>query len=167
MNASGKVLKIARGFTLIEIAIVVAIIGILILVALPLFSGARLRAYVGEARSISSEWKALAWACLIEKNFNESRCDSASELGFTAPGASDAWQWNAVVFACGNTATVSASIAAAACGSNEVGSNAYVAIRVPRQTGIEGLNNDYVLVVRSTTGKVQESPADGVAVPTP
>src|SRR5207247_6812111 len=51
------VLKNPKGFTLIEIAIVVAIIGLLLMIALPLYSGARVRAYVAEARSLGSEWK--------------------------------------------------------------------------------------------------------------
>ncbi|MBI2200608.1 MAG: prepilin-type N-terminal cleavage/methylation domain-containing protein, partial [Armatimonadetes bacterium] len=69
MNVIRRTMKGSRGFTLVEIAIVVAIIGLLLLIALPLFSGARVRAYIAEARSLSSEWKALAWSCLVERNF--------------------------------------------------------------------------------------------------
>ena len=157
----------ASGFTLIEIAIVVAIIGLLLLIALPLYSGARLRAYVAEARQLTSEWKTLGWSCLVEKSFDERSCDSSTELNWTLPGDSGAWIWSTAVFACGNTATVSPTVAAATCTANEVGNNAYLAVRVPRQPSIQGLNNDYVLVLRSNTGKIQESPADGTTVPTP
>src|SRR2546430_7612522 len=77
-------LKNSKGFTLIEIAIVVAIIGLLLMIALPLYSGARVRAYVAEARALTSEFKSLACACLIEKSFNEVNCSDA-------PGTKGVW----------------------------------------------------------------------------
>ena len=166
MLAIRRYLKGAKGFTLIEIAIVVAIIGLLIAIALPLFTGARVRAYVAESRSISSEWKSSAWACLLERNFNESRCDSASEVGWTLPPASGAWDWPTVVFICGNfPAGITATQAASTCAGNITGADAAVAVRVPRVSPApDGLNNDYVLAIKISTGEVRESPADGTTI---
>ncbi len=166
MNGIRKTLKGTRGFTLIEIAIVVAIIGLLLLIALPLFSGARVRAYVAEARQLTSEWKTLAWSCLVEKNFREDRCDSAAEMGWTAPPASDAWNWPAPVFICGNFAAgITATQAASTCAADITGGDAAIAVRIPRTVPTPtGLNNDYVLAIKTTTGQVRESPADGTTV---
>lgn len=156
------VLRGSRGFTLIEIAIVVAIIGILLLIALPLFTGARVRAYVAEARQLSSEWKSLAWACLIEKNFVESRCDTTTEIGWTPAPASDAWDWpNAVMF-CGNIPTIAPTQGASTCAGNITGADAVIGVRVPLVASPPtGLTQPYLLAIKTTTGQVLESPADG------
>lgn len=155
-----------KGFTLIEIAIVVAIIGLLIAIALPLFSGARVRAYLAEARQLSSEWKSEAWACLVEKNFNESRCDTQAEVNWTLPQNSGAWAWQSVVFICGNfPAGIPPTQGLLPCGGNISGNDAALAIRVPRASPPpDGLNNDYVLAIKISTGEVRESPADGSTI---
>lgn len=162
-----RLVKNPKGFTLIEIAIVVAIIGLLLMIALPLYSGARVRAYIAEARALTSEWKALTWACLIEKSFDESRCDSSVLVNWTPAQNSGAWQWQSAVWGCGAAASVSASFGASSCASDQTAANAYVAIRIPRQAGVSGLSNDYVLLIETATGVVKESPADGTAVAIP
>lgn len=157
----------ARGFTLIEIAIVVAIIGILLLIALPLFSGARVRAYVAEARQLSSEWKSLAWACLIEKNFVEGRCDTTAEIGWSPAPASDAWDWPAAVMYCGNIPSIPPTQAASTCTApaNITGADAVVGVRVPLVASPPaGLTQPYLLAIKTTTGQVLESPADGTSM---
>lgn len=152
----------SRGFTLIEIAIVVAIIGILLLIALPLFTGARVRAYVAEARQLTSEWKSLAWACLIERNFVESRCDTSIEIGWSPPPASDAWDWPSAVMFCGNIASIPSTQGASTCAGNITGNDAVVGVVVPlTATPPAGLTNNYLLAIKTTTGQVLESPADG------
>jgi len=162
------------GFTLVEIAIVVAIIGLLLLIALPLFSGARVRAYVAETRSLTSEWKAVAWSCLIERNFRESRCDSPAENGWFAPADSDVWDWNTAApgtgafLACGDgTVAVPAPSAMVACVSlaDTANANAWIAVVVPPFAGFIPNNERYVLRIRTNTGRVQESPADGSLIP--
>lgn len=162
-----KRLKRSRGFTLIEIAIVVAIIGILILVALPLFSGARNRAYLAEARQMSSEWKSLVWACLVEKGFAETRCDAGTEISWD-PSSSSAWNWDTaqVAFNCGAVATVTVAAAGGTCTADQSNTdpNSYIALDVP---AVSGPTSSYVLLLRTMSGKAQESPADGTDVPSP
>jgi len=156
-------LRGSRGFTLIEIAIVVAIIGILLLIALPLFTGARVRAYVAEARQLSSEWKSLTWACLIERNFREPRCDTIAEVGWSPPPASDAWNWPGAVMFCGAISPVTATQGASTCATDITIAPAVIGMRVPRTGTIPGLNNDYVIAINTITGTVGESPADGTS----
>ncbi|MGH2403617.1 MAG: prepilin-type N-terminal cleavage/methylation domain-containing protein [bacterium] len=169
MHRIWKALRDRRGFTLIEIAIVIAIIGILLLIALPLFSGARVRAYVAEARQISSEWKALAWSCLVEKNFKEDKCDSNAKIGWEAPPTSDAWEWGGTEFACGVSAAITYTALGTACPGavNDTTADSYFALYVPTTTDVTGLDDDYALVLRTNTGITQESPANGEDVPAP
>ncbi len=160
-----RVVRGSRGFTLIEIAIVVAIIGILLLIALPLFTGARVRAYVAEARQLSSEWKSLTWACLIEKNFVESRCDTTTEVGWTPAPASDAWNWPAAYMFCGNIASIPPTQAASTCAGNITGVTAVIGLVVPLVASPPaGLTQPYLLAIKTTTGQVLESPADGTSM---
>ncbi len=157
-----RVLRGTRGFTLIEIAIVVAIIGILLLIALPLFTGARVRAYVAEARQLSSEWKSLTWACLIEKSFNQSRCDTATMIGWTPAQASSAWNWPAAYMFCGNIPSIPPTQAASTCPGPITGATAVVGVVVPLVASPPtGMTQPYLLAIKTTTGQVLESPADG------
>ena len=156
-------LKSPKGFTLIEIAIVVAIIGLLLAIALPLYSGARTRAYIAEARALTSEWKSLTWACLIEKSFDESLCTLASGVNWTLPQNSGAWNWQSVTMGCGAAATVTVAAApgTSPCAANQAGANAYVAIKIPNTALV---TNPYVLLINTSSGTVHESPADNTTI---
>lgn len=104
----GATYKRERGFTLIEVAIVVALIGLLLTISLPLFSGARNRAYVAEGRIMLSEWKALMWTCWVEKNFVNTSCDTLAEIGWTSRPTSQVWDTAGVAdqTVSGNTSTI-------------------------------------------------------------
>lgn len=80
----------ARGFTLIELVVVLAIVGILVAAAVPLYLGARKRAYKAEADATLQELKTMEWAYYQE---NSAFSDSFSSLGFTPP-ASKFWSYN-------------------------------------------------------------------------
>jgi prepilin-type N-terminal cleavage/methylation domain-containing protein len=57
--------KNEHGFTLIELVVVLAILGLLIGLALPNYYGARLTSARDEARNIGLEWKTLEWGCQL------------------------------------------------------------------------------------------------------
>lgn len=152
-----------KGFTLIEIAIVVAIIGLLLAIALPLYSGARTRAYIAEARALTSEWKSLAWSCLIEKSFDESKCTLASGVNWTKPQDSGPWLWQSATMGCGTTATltVAASPGTSPCTADQTGANPWVAIKIPNTAIVA---NPYVLLINTLSGTVHESAADNSTI---
>lgn len=76
------------GFTLIELVVVLAILGILLALAVPRYLGARKRAYKAEAQNILQEVKTLSWAYYQEFN---SFTTGLSNLGFVMPSGSS---WN-------------------------------------------------------------------------
>lgn len=165
MTRTHKILRGTQGFTLVEIAIVVAIIGILLLIALPMFSGARARAYVAEARQLSSEWKALTWACLIEKNFDQSKCTTPAMVGWVPAQASAAWNWPTAYMFCGNIASIPATQAQSSCAAPITGVTAVVGLVVPlTATPPAGLTFNYLLAIKTTTGQLLESPSNGTAM---
>ncbi len=67
-----------------------AIVGILVAAAVPLYLGARKRAYKAEADATLQELKTMEWAYYQE---NSAFTDSFSSLGFTPP-ASKFWSYN-------------------------------------------------------------------------
>ncbi|HHW26027.1 MAG TPA: prepilin-type N-terminal cleavage/methylation domain-containing protein [Firmicutes bacterium] len=62
-----RILKSERGFTLVELGIVMAIIAILAAVAYPTYQGMRERAYAAEAKAAMQEVRVEAWAWHVEK----------------------------------------------------------------------------------------------------
>ena len=61
-----RILRSERGFTLVELGIVMAIIAILAAVAYPTYTGMRQRAYAAEAKAAMQEVRVEAWAWHVE-----------------------------------------------------------------------------------------------------
>lgn len=74
-----------KGFTLIELMIVVAIIGILAAVALPAYSDYTKRAKMSEVMAFASAAKTAVSECLLDQGALTS-CDSNLEAGMAAAG---------------------------------------------------------------------------------
>jgi prepilin-type N-terminal cleavage/methylation domain-containing protein len=73
------------GFTLVELAVVLAIIGILVAAAVPLYLGSRMKAYKSEAVSALQEIKTIEWAYYEENNSFQALL---SLLGYVPPQSS-------------------------------------------------------------------------------
>jgi prepilin-type N-terminal cleavage/methylation domain-containing protein len=78
----------AAGFTLVELVVVLAILGILVSLAVPRYLGARKKAYKVEADNILQEVKTLEWAYYQQNNAFDA---TGVAIGFTMPGGS---HWN-------------------------------------------------------------------------
>jgi prepilin-type N-terminal cleavage/methylation domain-containing protein len=71
------------GFTLIELVVVLAILGILLALAVPRYLGARKRAYKAEIDNILQEAKTLSWAYYQE--YNTFSGITVSAIGLSMP----------------------------------------------------------------------------------
>ncbi len=78
------VMRLQRGFTLIELMIVVAIVGILVAVALPAFQDYSTRAKVTEVIGFNAAYKNTVADCLFASGGNTAACDSNTELGLSS-----------------------------------------------------------------------------------
>jgi type IV pilus assembly protein PilA len=67
-----------KGFTLIELMIVVAIIGILAAVALPQYRTYTTRAKAANALTVGDQYKAAVALCILEKGGSKTGCDSGT-----------------------------------------------------------------------------------------
>src|SRR5438105_12679796 len=72
-----------RGFTLIELVVVLAILGILIALAVPRYLAARKKAYKAEGDNILLEAKSLEWAYYQQYNTFDS---AGTQIGLAMPG---------------------------------------------------------------------------------
>lgn len=77
-----------HGFTLIELVVVLAILGILIALAVPRYLAARKKAYKAEADNILQETKTLEWAYYQQYNTFDS---AGTQLGLAMPSGA---HWN-------------------------------------------------------------------------
>jgi prepilin-type N-terminal cleavage/methylation domain-containing protein len=86
-----------HGFTLIELVVVLAILGILIALAVPRYLAARKKAYKAEADNILQETKTLEWAYYQQYNTFDS---AGTQLGLAMPSGA---HWNTPAISGGNT----------------------------------------------------------------
>ena len=90
-----------HGFTLIELVVVLAILGILIALAVPRYLGARKKAYKAEADNILQESKTLEWAYYQQYNLFDT---GGTSIGLATPGG---MHWGTPTFAGTSNASVS------------------------------------------------------------
>jgi type IV pilus assembly protein PilA len=90
------------GFTLIELVVVLAILGILLALAVPRYLGARKRAYKAEADNILQEAKTLSWAYYQEYNVFPT---NVGQISLAMP-ANSAWSTPAVTAGGGTNSSV-------------------------------------------------------------
>ena len=103
-----------RGFSLIELVVVLAIIGILVATAVPIYLGARKKAYKAEADSTLQEIKTMEWAYYLE---NSAFADSLASLGVSPP-PSKFWSYT-IPTATDSTVTIVATGQAAPLGPGD------------------------------------------------
>ncbi len=88
------------GFTLIELVVVLAILGILIALAVPRYLGARRNALVAEGQNVLQELKTLGWAYYQQYgswlSLATGPIGSPNPFGFSAPG-SGCWTYEITV----------------------------------------------------------------------
>jgi prepilin-type N-terminal cleavage/methylation domain-containing protein len=98
----------AAGFTLIELVVVLAILGIVVSLAVPRYLAARKKAYKVEADNLLQEIKTLEWSYFQEQGAFDTS-PNGTALGFVPPGK---MHWNAPVISGTNPITITMTGAA-------------------------------------------------------
>lgn len=101
--------KVQKGFTLIELMIVIAIVGILAAVALPAYQNYSTKAKFSEVVAAGQPIRAAIDICLQQNNFVEASCDTEAEIGYDLTDAEAPIYVNATagaVIAGGGDATI-------------------------------------------------------------
>lgn len=98
------------GFTLIELVVVLAILGILITLAMPAYVSGKKATYRGEAHNVLGEIKTLEWAYYQQYNLFDV---SGASIGFAVPGS---MHWAAPTFS--GDATQSVQVLMSGCGAS-------------------------------------------------
>jgi len=78
-------LRSSNGFTLVELMVVLAILGVLVAMVVPRYLGTRKQAYAAEALAVLNEMKALQWSYYQRHN---TFAEELEALGFRAPAGS-------------------------------------------------------------------------------
>ena len=97
---------IQQGFTLIELMIVVAIIGILASVALPAYQDYTVRARISEVLGFTAQIKTSMTECLLSES-SADNCDSADEIGVSLTDIASASDYITSVAVTSKTITMS------------------------------------------------------------
>ena len=80
-------MKLQKGFTLIELMVVIVIIGILAALAIPKMFGASAKAKAAEAPNVIANWESLQSAYIQERGV----VGDEAAIGFKNPGADSKW----------------------------------------------------------------------------
>jgi prepilin-type N-terminal cleavage/methylation domain-containing protein len=96
----GREERRARGFTLIELVVVLAILGVLISIAIPRYMASRKASYKTEAENLLQEVRTLEWSYYQQYNLFDT---SGASIGFAAPGG---MHWGSPAFSGNNSQSV-------------------------------------------------------------
>lgn len=90
-----RILRSERGFTLVELGIVMAIIAILAAVAYPTYTGMQTRAFMSEAKALLQEVRVDLWASFVEHG-------SFPAWTTVTPPTVTGWTWSTATADTGN-----------------------------------------------------------------